>query len=78
MQSLGLKPVPEYVCLFTNNKLIVFFYVDNIVVLSHPNDRTSYKAFRTAIMSHFKLREISKLKWFLGIRILRDRIYHKV
>jgi hypothetical protein len=37
-----------------------------------------YKAFRTAIISHFELREIGELKWFLGICILRDRIYHKV
>ena len=78
IQSLGLKPVPEYACLFTNDKLIVFFYVDDIVVLFHLRDRPLYEAFRTAIMSHFELREIGELKWFLGIRILRDRIHHKV
>ena len=78
MQTLGLRPVPECACLFTNNKLIVFFYVDDIIVLFHLRDRPSYEAFRTAFMSHFKLREIGELKWFLGIRILRDRIHYKV
>ena len=29
-------------------------------------------------MGQFKLREIGDLKWFLGIRVLRDRVYHKV
>jgi hypothetical protein len=78
MQALGLRPVPECACLFTNKKLIVFFYVDDIVVLFHRRDRQSYEAFRRALMSHFQLREIGELKWFLGIRILRDQIYHKI
>jgi len=38
MQKLGLKPVPECACLFTNQQLIVFFYVDNIVVLYHRSE----------------------------------------
>ena len=29
-------------------------------------------------MSHFKLREMGELKWFLGIRVVRDRIHHKI
>lgn len=58
MRKLGLKHVPECACLLTNDKLIVFFYVDDIVVLFHPSNRQSYEAFRTAIMSHFQLREI--------------------
>src|SRR5271169_3715636 len=33
LEDLGLKQVPECQCLFTNGKLILFFYVDDIVVL---------------------------------------------
>jgi len=29
-------------------------------------------------MAKFKLRELGDLKWFLGIRILRDRIHHRI
>ena len=35
--KLGLKAVKEVPCLFTNKRLIVFFYVDDIVVLVHPD-----------------------------------------
>jgi Reverse transcriptase (RNA-dependent DNA polymerase) len=78
MRILGLQPVPECACLFSNNKLIVFFYVDDIVVLFHRTDENEYHQFRDKLMEHFKLREMGDLNWFLGIRILRDRIHHKV
>jgi hypothetical protein len=78
MGKLGLKPVPECACLFTSDKLIVFFYVDDSVVLYPSSDEQAYKEFRASLMSHFKLTEIGELKWFLGIRILRDRIHHRI
>ena len=78
MGKLGLSAVPECACLFQNTQLIVFFYVDDIVVLFHRSNRDAYEAFRKGLMSQFKLREIGELKWFLGIRILRDRIHHKL
>jgi hypothetical protein len=36
-------------CLFTNKKLIVFFYVDDIVVLVRPEDLKAYKEFERAL-----------------------------
>lgn len=35
LKKLNLKPVEGVQCLFTNNRLIVFFFVDDIVVLVH-------------------------------------------
>ena len=78
MQKLGLKPVPECACLFTNQQLIVFFYVDDIVVLYHRSEEQAYVDFRDKLMVQFKLREIEDLKWFLGIRVLHDRVYYKI
>ena len=72
MQKLGLKPVPECACLFTSSTLIVFFFVDDIVVLFHRSNKASYDEFRTGLMAHFRLREIGELKWFLGIRVIQD------
>jgi hypothetical protein len=33
---LGLRPVQDVPCLFTSDQLILFFYVDDIIVLVHP------------------------------------------
>ncbi len=62
MQKLGLKPVLEYTCLFTNQQLIVFFYVDDIVVLYHRLEEQAYVDFKDKLMTQFKLREIGDLK----------------
>ena len=78
MQKLGLKPVLECACLFTNRQLIVFFYVDDIVALYHRLDEQAYVDFRDKLMGQFKLRDMGDLKWFLGIRVLRDRVYHRI
>ena len=45
MCKLGLKPVLESVYLFTNSKLMVFFYVDDICILYYPLNADVYKQF---------------------------------
>ena len=76
--ELGLQPVPECVCLFTNGKLIVFFYVDDICVFCHPSDHQAYEQFRIALIKKYEMREIGQLKWFLGLQVIRDRIKKKL
>ena len=78
MQKLGLKPVLECVCLFTNQQLIVFFYVNNIVVLYHCSEEQAYVNFKDKLMAKFKLHEIRDLKWFLGIQVLCNQVHHKI
>ena len=56
--ELGLQPVPEYVYLFTNRKLIVFFYIDDICVLCHPSDHQAYEQFRIALIKKYEMREM--------------------
>jgi hypothetical protein len=78
VQKLGLRPVPESQCLFTNGKLIVFFYVDDVAVLCHPSNHDAYLEFRTGLMDAYNMREIGPLNWFLGIRVVRDRYTRKI
>ncbi|KAF7573884.1 hypothetical protein PtrM4_055070 [Pyrenophora tritici-repentis] len=70
--KLGLKPVKDVPCLFTNERLIVFFYVDDIVVLVHPDHLDDHQAFERRLEAVYDLRKLGELKWFLGIRVLRD------
>ncbi len=77
-KSLGLRPIPETPCLFCNDRIIVFFYVDDIVVLYLPSHRAAYDNFRTKFLKVYNMREIGDLKWFLGIRVIRDRTQRKL
>jgi hypothetical protein len=78
LTKLGLKLIPDTNCLFSNDKLIVFFYVDDIVVLFHPSNIFAYHEFREKLLDAYKMREMGELKWFLGIRIIRDRTLRKI
>ena len=38
LAKFGLKPVPGTNCLFTNRRLIIYFYIDDIAVLFAKKD----------------------------------------
>jgi hypothetical protein len=72
LQDLGLKQVPNTPCLFANDSLIVFFYVDDIVVLVHLLKLNIHKEFQDKLFKKYELRSMGQLNWFLGIRVVRD------
>jgi hypothetical protein len=65
--KLRLQPVLEAECLYINNKLVVFFFVDNIAVFNQLLDTNAYKSFQTQLFKYYKIRDIKELKWFLSI-----------
>jgi hypothetical protein len=74
--DLGLKQIPNTPCLFANDNLIVFFFVDDIVVLVHPSKLDSHKEFQGKLFNRYELRSMGQLNWFLGIRVIRDISQH--
>jgi hypothetical protein len=75
---LGLHQVAESPCVFVSDKLIVFFFVDDIAVLCHPSNHEAYLEFRKGLMEAYNMHEIGDLKWFLGIRVIRNRSARKI
>ncbi|KAJ5202942.1 hypothetical protein N7449_005021 [Penicillium cf. viridicatum] len=71
--KLGLTRVPENPCLFTADKIIVFSYVDDIIIVNHPTVRQEALRVREAIGHEWDLRGLGEAQWFLGIRIIRDK-----
>jgi Reverse transcriptase (RNA-dependent DNA polymerase) len=73
LEELGLSEVPGVNCLFSNEWLILFFYVDDIVMLCATRDLPRLRKFTEALLNRFEMRSLEELKWFLGIRVIRDR-----
>jgi Reverse transcriptase (RNA-dependent DNA polymerase) len=73
LRELSMQPGLEEPCLFLTNHLIVFFFVDDICYMFRARDQAIADAFRDNIHSRFKIRDLGELKWFLGIRVVRDR-----
>ena len=65
IRKLGLELVLECACLFTNDKLIVFFFVDDICILCHPQNLEYYHTFRAFLINAYEMRDIGEIKWFL-------------
>ena len=78
LTKLGLIQIREDICLFTNDWLIVFFYVDDIVGLCRTTDLPKLHQFKQALMEQYELKDLGELSWFLGIRIIRDRSQRKL
>ncbi|EDN09852.1 predicted protein [Histoplasma mississippiense (nom. inval.)] len=78
LKRLGFVPIPEDKCLFTNGRIIIFFYVDDTVVVSHPDDREEKDQLIKDLKNTYEFRQMGNLEWFLNMRITRDRSSKKL
>lgn len=76
--ELGLSAIPEEPCLFANDKLIVMFYVDDMIVLYKETNREAADNLECELKDRYALRPMAAAEWFLGIRIIRDRTVKKL
>jgi hypothetical protein len=72
LKSLGLTPALGFPCVYVNSWLIMFVYVDDIVMAFHPSNRHLHREFEKKLDEHYNLKCLGQLKWFLGIRVVRD------
>jgi hypothetical protein len=76
--ELGLQQATEDGCLYSNDYLLVLFFVDDFVTICHPNHRGELVKFKEALLQRYEMRDFGELNWFLGIRIVRDRQQRKL
>jgi hypothetical protein len=71
LRKLGLHHVHGFPCLWMNNRVILFFYVDDIIILYHPDYQEDFEKLERQLIELYNLRQIGDVKWFLGIRVER-------
>ena len=76
--ELNLRQIAEEPCVFTNDFLIFFFFVDDTMILFHRKNRSKVLELKDALLESFDVQEIGEVKWFLGVRVLRDRPNRKL
>jgi hypothetical protein len=57
----------------TYNGILIFFYVDDIVVAYKKNRESLVQSLLQKLKQQYNLDGGNELQWFLGIRIIRDR-----
>ena len=70
LNQLGLMQILGVSCLFANQYLIIFFYIDDVVVLAMEKYYKHLEKFEEALQSIYDLRVIGPLLWFLRIRVI--------
>ena len=69
-KSLGFKEIPQEPCVMINKDVIIFFYVDDIVICYRKKDEKMAKTIIISLKAQYTMNELGSLKWFLGIHIL--------
>jgi hypothetical protein len=78
LEKLGFYIIPNVLYIWTNRILIVFFFVNNIVVINRKKDQALAIEFAKKLLTTYPLITKNEIKWFLGIRITRDRTTRKI
>lgn len=79
LETQGLRQVKEESCLFTNDDgIFLLFYVDDILMVSRKDREPQALRIRNALLARYELKDLGELKWYLGIRIIRDRAQGKL
>ena len=73
LKELGLTQVPESPCLFTSSRLVVFFYIDDVVILYPLEYKADYITFKEQLLNQYKFKDLGDLKWFLGIQVIQSK-----
>jgi hypothetical protein len=70
--------VEGFPCLYTNSSIILFVYVDDIVMAYHKSNSHEHQMLEQQLTERYDLKAIGDLTWFLGIRVVRDRSERKI
>jgi len=80
VQKLGLIPVPDAPCLFVHptKLIIVFFYVDDILLMGGKSVNSDLEALCKDLMAAYEMRRIDEFKSFLNTCVVRDRANKRI
>jgi hypothetical protein len=80
LRKLNLESCKEEPCIFMNERrnIMVVFYVDDFCVLYHRDHEPEAQVLIRELNNMYELHKLDDLKWFLGIRVIRDRAKRKI
>jgi hypothetical protein len=73
LTRLGFTPVPHEPCCFVKDGVLIFFYVDDIVVAYRKRAQEVVDAALGELKRIYTLQGGQDLQWFLGVEVIRDR-----
>ena len=65
-------------CCLTNSWIIVFFYVDNIILIFCQHNIKKFEALKIHLFMKYEFHDQKELRWFLNIQIIYNRQAQKL
>ena len=76
--ELSLKNVSRIECLFINEYMILFFFVDDIAIMYDRRHMQKIEKFQFRLFQVYEMKYLEEIQWFLDIRIVRNRKSRKL
>ena len=73
LKKLGYAEIPQEPCIVQKNRVICFFYVDNIVFAYRKDQSEEVKRTIASLSESLTLEDKGKLKWVLGLNVIWNR-----
>lgn len=73
LTQLGFQIVPHEPCCTTKDGIIIFFYVDDIILAYHKDKAQEAQRAIEELKKKYSMTGGEDLQWFLGIEVIRDR-----
>ena len=71
--NIGFKPIPYKPCCLAYNRILIFFYINDMVLAYQKNQESKAKDLMNQLKWHCNISGGEDLQWFLGIAIYQDQ-----
>ena len=78
LKALGFQTVPHEPCCLIKDGVIVFFYVDDIILAYHKKKEQDAQHAIKRLQDKYTFTGGNDLQWFLGMEVVRDRTTRKI
>ena len=75
LKTIGFKPINEDPCVFQHYKhqdAYLCLYVDNIIIIAATI--LVIKTLKELLRKRYNIKDLGELRFFLGIRVVRDQV----
>jgi hypothetical protein len=73
LEDFGFEVIPDEPCCMLWNGIIIFYYVDDLVLAFRREKTDAVKHLIERLQERYVLTGGHELQWFLGIEVIRDR-----
>jgi hypothetical protein len=78
LQEIGYTQVPHEPCCYIRNGVLIFFYVDNIIIAYQKRLQAAVNKLTQQLSQHYNISSSKPAQWFLGMKIARNKSDQKI